>query len=70
MDYIPRVQNPVHPPIEVPFLVLDRHRYDNKGFSGFPPRMGFDPERLRNGDFGGKNGDEVISFPQAWCFFG
>lgn len=70
MDFIPRVQNPVHPQLEVPWFVRDGEEYVPGDFEAWPPKRGFNPKALKDGDFGGKSWSEVVSFVQSWAYFG
>jgi hypothetical protein len=76
MDIIPT--NSSASPVEVPYLIDDAHPYvyDNKGMVGFPARMGWKLQELREvlGGNSTQNLDQTpkraASLVQAWLYFG
>jgi hypothetical protein len=70
MDHISRPRNPSRQPVQIPYLVTDKYKYDGLGFSGFPERKAFDVEKLRSARFQESEWDDALSFLQGWGFFG
>jgi hypothetical protein len=70
MDFLPRVQDPVHPHISVPDFVQKGDEYEPGEFFDSPKRRGWDLEALKKGDFKGRTWKEAASFVQAWAYFG
>lgn len=66
MDHLPCVRDPLHPPIEVPYVVLREHVYDGLGLLDFPQRMNLRLDMLDNQPQGF---GVVTSWLQSFCFF-
>jgi hypothetical protein len=70
MDFLPRVQDPVHPHISVPEFIQKGDEYEPGEFFDCPKRRGWDLEALKKGDFKGRTWKDAASFVQAWAYFG
>jgi len=47
MDHLPCVRDPLHPPIDVPYVVLKEDVYDGLGLLDFPAEAKFDVGHAR-----------------------
>lgn len=74
MDHLPRVQHPVYPQLEVPYLCSEKYAYDGKGdLFDFPLRVGLSREqfpKFLRGEYLPMTWNEALSFLQEWAFFG
>ncbi|KAI9776887.1 MAG: hypothetical protein M1839_009335 [Geoglossum umbratile] len=70
MDHLPTVTDPAWPPVEVPYVC--KEGYDDRGFSGYPERRGWNTDLFLRGIFRQdlKSWEDTASFLQEWLYFG
>jgi hypothetical protein len=66
MDHLPCVRDPLHPPIDVPYVVLKENVYDGLGLLDFPQRLNLGLDMLDNQP---QELGVVTSWLQSFCFF-
>jgi hypothetical protein len=66
MDHLPCVRDPLHPPIDVPYVVLKEDVYDGLGLLDFPQRLNLKLDMLDNQP---QELAVVTSWLQSFCFF-
>ncbi|KAL8887015.1 MAG: hypothetical protein Q9215_005351 [Flavoplaca cf. flavocitrina] len=70
MDHIPRVTNPVHPPLQVPCLSYGPYQPSTETFEDYPTQRGWDIHLLKRGVFDQHSVEDTRAFLQDWLFFG
>lgn len=66
MDHLPCVRDPLHPPIDVPYVVLKEDVYDGLGLLDFLQRLNLKLDMLDNQP---QELGVVTSWLQSFCFF-
>lgn len=70
MDHIPRVTNPVYPPLQVPCLSHGPFEQSTGAFEDYPTQRGWDVLLLKRGIFTQHSVEDTRAFLQDWLFFG
>ena len=68
MDHLLRPKNPVHAPLEVPYL--GNEEYDKGPFTSYLDRSDWTLDRVVDHQSHGIPADDVLTFLQRWLFFG
>ncbi len=70
MDHVPKLTDPVFPPIQIP--CLSQEPYENKvgGFENYPGQRGWDINLFKRGVFTQHSFEVTGAFLQDWLFFG
>jgi hypothetical protein len=68
MEHLDLPRNPVHPPIEIPYVC--KEPYDGGPFLEYLERKGWDREDVVDSRARGRSAEDVQSLLQTWFFFG